>query len=49
MITSSLRLYVRSSHNTDMSHSFHGYDKLNKLAYSQRVGLHSSVGGALQR
>ena len=34
--------YVRSSHN--MSHSFHGYDEFHKLACSQRMGLHSSVG-----
>ena len=35
-------LYVRSSHNTDMFHFFQGYDELNKLACSKRMGLHSS-------
>ena len=33
-----------------MFHSFHGgYDEFNKLACSRSMGLHSSVGGALQR
>ena len=49
MITPSFHLYVRSSHNIHMFHSFHGYDEFNKLACSQRMGVHSSVGGALQR
>ena len=40
---------VRSSHNIHMFHSFHGYDKFNQLACSQRMGLHSLVGGALLR
>ena len=40
---------LRSSHNIHMFHSFHGYDESIKLACSQRMGLHSSVGGALQR
>ena len=26
-----------------MFHSFHGYDEFNKLACSERMGLHSSV------
>ena len=41
--------HVRSSHNIHIFHSFHGYDKFNKSASSQRMRLHSSVGGALQR
>ena len=49
MITPSFHLYVRSSHNIHMFHSFLGYDKFNKMAYSQRMGLQSSVSGALQR
>ena len=32
-----------------MFYSFRGYDEPNKLASSQHMGLHSSVGGALQR
>ena len=32
-----------------MFHFFHGYNEFHKLACSQRMGLHSSVGGALQR
>ena len=35
-------MHVRSSHNIHMFHSFHGYDEFNKLACSQRMGLHSS-------
>ena len=35
--------------STNLFHSFHGYDELNELAFSQRMSLHSSVGGALQR
>ena len=31
-----------------MFHSFHRYYEFNKLACPQRMGLHSSVGGALQ-
>ena len=26
-----------------MFHSFHGYDEFNKLACTERMGLHSSV------
>ena len=37
------------SHNIHIFHSFHGYEEFNKLACSQCMGLHSSVGGALQR
>ena len=35
----SLILYVRSSHNIQVFHSFHGYDEFNKLACSQSMGL----------
>ena len=49
VITSSFHSYVRSSHSIHMFHSFHGYDEFNKFARSQRMGLHNSVGGALQR
>ena len=49
MITSLFHSFVRNSHNIPMFHSFHAYDEFNKLACSQRMGLHSSVGGALQR
>ena len=45
----SLQLWLRLKHNIHMFHSFHGYDEFNKLACSQRMGFHSSVGGALQR
>ena len=48
--------YVNCGHTNEMMvhiifmfHSFHGYDEFNKLACSQRMGLHSSVGGALPR
>ena len=40
-------VHVRSSHNIHIFHSFHEYDEFNELACSQRMGLHSSVGGAL--
>ena len=48
MITSSFHSCVRSSHNIHLFHFFHGYDEFNKLACSQRMGLRTSDGGALQ-
>ena len=44
VITSSFHSH-NSSHNVHMFHSFHEYDEFNKFARSQRMGLHSSVGG----
>ena len=42
-----LRL-LKSQSQLRWSH-LHGYDEFNKLACSQLIGHHSSVGGALQR
>ena len=43
------RANMSAVHIIFICHSFHGYDEFKKLTCSQRMGLYSSVGGALQR